>query len=121
MIVNTASVFPEGEYIMTCSQVPAEVNRRGTLFWQFEFKTELEGEPATYSESCPIWLCGPLFKALGFKEVAPGSYDVIPPGALNKKIKGKIIHEKVKDQVYARFRDLTPMGSLPLTEDGIPF
>lgn len=122
MIVDTAGLFPEGkDLVMVCSGIPAERLTRGTVFWDFEFETELEGAPASYRESVPIWLAGPLFKALGFKEVGPGRYDVEPTLAPGRKLKCDIVHEVVKDKPYARMKNMVAIAEGSSQDDQIPF
>jgi hypothetical protein len=122
MIVDTAGLFPEGKgFVMTCSGIPAERVTRGTVFWDFEFATELEGSPASYRESVPIWLAGPVFKALGFKEVGPGRYDVEPTQAPTRKLKCDIVHEVVKDKPYARMKNMVAIAEGSSQDDQIPF
>jgi len=117
MIVDTAGLFPEGKgYIMECVGVPAERLTRGTVFWDFDFATELDGAQTPYRESVPIWLAGPVFKALGFKEVGPGRFEVEPTEAPGRKFKCDVVHEVVKDKPYARMKNLAP-----LEDDSIPF
>lgn len=117
MIVDTAGLFPEAEgLIMECSAIPSERSNRGTVFWDFEGKTKLYGVEATYRESFPIWLSGALFKALGFKEVTPGRYDVEPTMAIGQKFKCDIVHETIKDKPYARMKNM-----IPVDNNSIPF
>lgn len=116
MIVDTAGLFPESKGLtMECSSIPTERINRGTVFWDFEGKTELAGAEATYRESFPIWLAGALFKALGFKEVSPGRYDVEPTLAIGRKFKCDIVHETIKDKPYARMKNMVS------NDDSIPF
>ena len=128
MIVDTAGCFPEGKgYIMECSAVLEEVVRKGTTFWQFNGTTDLDGVKSAYNEAFPIWLAGPLFAALGFKEVSPGKYDVEPTNALGRKFKCDIVHEKVNDKVYARIKNAVPLQfknkdvQKAADEESIPF
>jgi hypothetical protein len=112
MIVDTAGVFPETKRILLeCSGVPEERNTRGTVFWDFSIKTE---EGANYNESVPIWLAAPIFRAMQFKELTPGKFDVDPPSALGRKVICDIVHETIKDKVYARMKNIT-------ADSGIPF
>lgn len=122
MIVNTNQLFPPGDYVLTCCDVPKEENIRGTTFWRFRFETKVEGSSIIYEELCPIWLCGPLFKALQFKEVKPGSYDVEETKAMGRKLKGSIVHEEIssgakKGTLVARLKNMTPMEA----DEDIPF
>jgi hypothetical protein len=126
MIVDTAGLFPESKgLIMECSGIPAERLTRGTVFWDFDFTTQIEGDSVPYRESVPIWLAGPVFKALGFKEVTPGRYDVEPTMAIGRKFKCDIVHETIKDKPYARMKNMVPIqgGLKPedINEQGIPF
>lgn len=122
MIVDTAGLFPEGKgFVMECSGIPAERLTRGTVFWDFDFVTELEGVKMPYRESIPIWLTGPVFKALGFKEVGPGRFDVEPTEAPGRKFKCDIVHEMVKDKPYARMKNMTPIAEGSSQDDQIPF
>ena len=126
MIVDTSNLFPAGTgYIMECSQIPSERVNRGTTFWDFEGKTEIEGVEASYRESFPIWLAGDLFKALQFKEVTPGRYDVEPTMAIGRKFKCDIVHVTIKDKPYARMKNMVPVpmteAEMKRDEDGIPF
>ena len=122
MIVDTAGLFPEGKgFVMECTGIPAERLTRGTVFWDFEFTTELEGAPASYRESVPIWLAGPVFKALGFKEVGPGRYDVEPTQAPSRKLKCDIVHEVVKEKPYARMKNMVAIAEGSSRNDSIPF
>lgn len=117
MIVDTQGLFPAGkDYVMTVSAVPEENNRKGYVFWDFTFDTEVEGIKSTYQESFPIWLAGPIFKALQFKEVSLGRYEVEPTLALGRKIKGDVIHEEVKGTPRARLKNMVPMA-----DSDIPF
>lgn len=122
MIVDTAGLFPEGkDFVMVCSGVPTERNTRGTIFWDFDFATELDGEQTSYRESVPIWLAGPVFKALGFKEVGPGRFDVEPTQAPGRKFKCDIVHEVVKDKPYARMKNMVLIADGSSQGDSIPF
>jgi hypothetical protein len=126
MIVDTAELFPEGKgYVMECSEIPIERSTRGTVFWDFIGKTEIEGMETSYKESFPIWLAGALFAALGFKEVGPGRYDVEPTLALGRKFTCDIVHEKIKDKPYARIKNAKPVtgGLKPedINKEGLPF
>jgi len=122
MIVDTAGLFPEGKgFTMECSGIPTERLTRGTTFWDFTFETELDGVPASYRESIPIWLSGPIFKALGFKEVGPGRYDVEPTQAPGRKFTCDIVHEVVKDKPYARMKNMAPIAEGSSKDDDIPF
>lgn len=115
MIVDTAGLFPESKgIVLTCTGVPSERLTRGTVFWDFDFTTDLAGVETPYRESVPIWLAGPIFKALGFKEVSPGRFDVDPPSAVNRRFKCDIVHETIKDKAYSRIKNTAP-------DDGIPF
>jgi hypothetical protein len=121
VIVNTAGLFPAGKgFVMECAGIPTERVARGTVFWDFDFTTLLEDEETTYRESVPIWLAGPVFKALGFKEVSPGRFDVEPTQAPGRKFTCDIVHEVVKDKPYARMRNMVPMGQ-DASKDDIPF
>ena len=118
-IIDTAQVFPETKgIVLTCSGVPSERNTRGTVFWDFDFKTE---DGLTYHESVPIWLVGPVFKALQFKEVKPGSYDVEPTLSLGRKLKCDIANEDVKGKIYARIKNPIPIAEGSSRNDEIPF
>jgi hypothetical protein len=122
MIVDTAGLFPEGkDYVMECTEVPMERVTRGTVFWDFTGKTEIDGNEAFYKESFPIWLAGTLFNALGFKEVSPGRYDVQPTMALQRRFKCDVVHEKIKDKAYARIKNAVPLGDNVDKGEGIPF
>lgn len=128
MIVDTAGLFPEGKgFIMECSGVPSERLTRGTVFWDFDFYTKVEEVDTPYRESVPIWLAGPVFKALGFKEVTPGRFDVEPTQAVGRKFKCDIVHEVVKDKPYARMKNMIPIDTSGLKpsdidpESGLPF
>jgi hypothetical protein len=122
MIVDTVGLFQEGKgFVMECSEIPSERLTRGTVFWDFAFTTELEGEPATYRESIPVWLTGPIFKALGFKEVTVGRFDVEPTQAIGRKLKCDILHEIVKDKPYARMKNMVPIAEGSSKADEIPF
>jgi len=113
MIVDTANLFPEGEYVFTVSDVPAQEQRAGYVFWTFHFTTEIDEAPVEYGEAIPIWLSAPMFRALGFKEIRPGRFDVDPPAALGRRIKGRIVHETLESgkragSPVARLKDITP-------------
>src|SRR3990167_11311586 len=102
-IVDCAGLFPEGNgYVMEVTQIPEEISRGGYVFWKFVFTTKNDGEELTYVESCPIWLCGPMFKALQFPEKSLGRYDVEPALALGRRITCDIAHEDVKGVPRAR-------------------
>lgn len=122
MIIDTAGLFPEGKgFVMVCSGIPEERLTRGTTFWDFTFETEVEGVPSSYSESTPIWLAGPVFKALGFKEVGPGRFDVEPTQAPGRKFTCDIVHEVVKDRPYARMKNMVSIAEGSSKDDEIPF
>ncbi len=127
MIVDTAGLFPQTKgIILTCVSIPSERLTRGTVFWDFDFVGELEGAETPYRESVPIWLAGPIFKALGFPEVTPGRFDVEPMKAVNRQIVCDILYEVVKDKPYARIKnakavDQTGLKPEDLTAEGIPF
>lgn len=110
MIVDTSNLFPEGKgYVMECAEVITERTSRGTVFWDFVGRTELEGIETYYRESFPIWLAGALFSALGFHEVTPGRYDVEPTLSLGRKFVCDIVHEKIKGKPYARIKNARPV------------
>ncbi len=133
MIVDTAGLFPEGKgYVMECSGIPAERVTRGTVFWDFDFTTEVEGVETPYRESVPIWLTGPVFRALSFKEISPGRFDVEPTLAIGRRLRCDIVHETIKDKAYARMKNMVPIGPEKLkgsvglqpedlNAEGIPF
>lgn len=128
MIVDTAGVFPEKKgLVMECVSVPSERLTRGTVFWDFDFVTSVDGIDTPYRESVPIWLAGSVFKALGFKELTPGRFEVEPTEAVGRKFKCDLVHETIKDKVYARMKNMTPIveGGLKPgdidAESGIPF
>lgn len=124
MIENTSQLFPEGNYEFEICNVPEKKDRNGVVFWEFQMKTELEGSVASYNEFLPIWLCAPMFKALDYPEVRPGSFDVEPTMALGKRFKAKVIHEEIKSgnkagQVVSRLKEIVPLP--PKTAADIPF
>lgn len=122
-IENTSNLFPEGDYVMEVSQVPEKQNRKGFVFWDFNFTTKIDGEPADYQESIPIWLCGPIFKVLGYPEVRPGSFDVDAPAALGRQIACKVVHMDVKGTPRARMMGMVlsvDMSPRPAVKDDTP-
>ena len=122
MIVDTANVFNEAkDIVLTCSGIPAERLTRGTVFWDFPFTAEVDGVEANYNESVPVWLTGSLFRALGFREISAGKFDVDPPSAIGREIKCDIVHETVKDKVYARIKNPIPFADGSSKADEIPF
>lgn len=127
MIVDTAGLFPATKgIILTCVGIPSNRLTRGTVFWDFDFVGKLEGVETPYRESVPIWLAGPVFKALGFPEVTPGRFDVEATKAVDRKFKCDIVHEVVKDKPYARMKNMVPVdvgGLQPedLNAEEIPF
>lgn len=119
-IENCGELFPEGSYDLEVSGVPEKKERNGTIFWEFPFITELDGQPATYTEFLPIWLCGPMFKVLGFKEIRPKSYDVEPTLALGKRIRVILVHEEItsgnkKGQLVSRLKEMVAVQSYKAT------
>lgn len=122
MIVDTAGLFPETKgIVLVCNSIPSERVTKGTVFWNFAFTAEIEGGTTTYTESVPLWLTGPVFRALQFKEVTAGRYDVDPPSAVGRKIKCDIVHEIVKDKPYARMKNMIPIAEGSSKNDEIPF
>lgn len=124
-IENTSQLFPEGTYEFTISNVPEKKDRNGIIFWEFQFTTEIDGSSATYNEFLPIWLCAPMFKALGYKEVRPGSFDVEPTAALGKRLKATVAHEEIKSgnkagQVVSRLKEITVLETVK-DDNQIPF
>lgn len=127
MIVNTTQLFPEGRYKMMCIEIPSEELRNGMTFWRFKFETTLDGQRATYEEFLPVWLAGPMFKALGFPEVRPGSFDVEPTMALQRSIEGTVVHETIEKgnkagQIVSRLKDMKPIAKEKTApQEEIPF
>ena len=125
MIVDTnaRTLFDEGHYVLGVSDVPVEEEINGTTFWRFKFKTS-SGQD--YEEFCPIWLCGPLLKALDFPEVKPGRFDVEPTSALHRVIEADVVHETIekgnkKGQVVSRLKNIVARKANKLADDEIPF
>jgi hypothetical protein len=111
MIVDTAGVAPEAKgIVLECSSVPEERTIRGTVFWDFSFTAE---DGTAYNESVPIWLAAPLFRALLFKEISAGRFEFDPPEAMGRKVKCDIVHETIKDKVYARMKNIIPDSGIP--------
>ncbi len=104
---------------MECADIPIERSSKGYIFWDFAGTTKIGAEEVTYRESFPIWLVGPLFKALGFKEVSPGKFDVEPTEALGRKFKCDIVHEEINGKPYARMKNMIPI--INEEEADIPF
>lgn len=114
MIVDTMGLFEAGTgYTFECSTVPEEITRKGYVFWQFNFETKSKDGRMilNYSESVPIWLCGPVFKALGFPEVSAGRFDVEPTLALGRSFKCDVVHEDVNGTARARMKNMIPVTS----------
>lgn len=85
----------------------------GQTYYQFQLKTIIDEEVVLHTEKLAIWMCGPMFKALGCSEVKPGHFDVAPTEMLGKQIKASIKHEKITKgksagKVVARLYDIEP-------------
>lgn len=118
MIENTTGdIFPEVvNVIFRVSEVPKKgFFDSGQAYYAFVFEAKIDGELVLYKERIAIWMCSPLFNALGCEEVKPGHFDVLPAMLLNVRIMASIKHEtatkgKSAGKVFARMYDHKPIG-----------
>jgi hypothetical protein len=117
-----------GKWTMVVSETPISGDwGPGKNYYEFKFKVYVSpGSKLPYSERFPVWLCGPLLRALGCNEVETGIFEWDKEAVVGVKFDGEIVIEKGKDgKDYRKLRNPVAIAGFPKdTEIGdsvVPF
>ena len=106
--VDTNSGIPTGGYTCTVVEEPKKVRMGKTVGYEFSFSAiNKNGERYTHKEKFPVFLVGPLLKALGCEEVSPGNFKLVTEDVADKVVAGEIVYEKYEGREYPKLKNIT--------------
>jgi len=83
-----------GKHVFTVSDVPVKKRfESGSVVYEFVFEVKDGDKLITHKERIPVWLSGPILKALGAKEIEPGVFEWEKEETVGKMITADIVME----------------------------
>ncbi len=120
-IINTNSGIEAGKWIFTVIEEPKKIHmgKNNTTGYEFKFSAiNTEGMRAEHKEKFPVFLVGPLFKALGCEEVSTGKFKFDPTNMADRVVSAEIIYEDFVNKTTGETRPYPHMKKI--TEE-VPF